>query len=103
MDFSMIDKTSDLIIKELENYKQGNIDHYILKVAKEFLINDLKEMQDYQFSILSYKLENIISKRPTIEELIEKINLISIDEIIEVSKMIKLDTIFTLQPGDNNE
>ena len=103
VDNKNVEITSDLIIKELESYKQGNIDSNILKVAKEFLINDLKEMQDYQFSILSYKLENIISKRPSVEEIINKINLITIDDIIEVSNMIKLDTIFTLTSGDEYE
>jgi len=103
VDNKNLEITSDLVIKELENYKQGNIDSNILKVAKQFLINDLKEMQDYQFSILSYKLENIISDRPSIDEIIDKINLISIDDIIEVSNMIKLDTIFTLTSGDEYE
>jgi len=56
-----------------------------------------------QISILSYKLENIISDRPSIDEIIDKINLISIDDIIEVSNMIKLDTIFTLTSGDEYE
>ena len=48
--------TSDLVLKELENYKQGSINDNLLKIAKEFLINDLKEMQDFQFSSLSFTL-----------------------------------------------
>ena len=103
VDNKNLEMTSDLVIKELENYKQGIIDDNILKVAKEFLINDLKEMQDYQFSIISFKLENIISRRPSIDEIINKINLITIEDIVEVSNMVKLDTIFTLIPGDNYE
>ena len=95
--------TSDLVLKELENYKQGNIDDNLLKIAKEFLINDLKEMQDFQFSSLSFKLENIISNRPSINEIIDKIKNITIKDIVDVSNLIKLDTIFTLVPGDNNE
>ena len=35
--------------------------------------------------------------------MIEKIQLIKTEEIIEASKCIKLDTIFTLMPGDENE
>ena len=103
VDNNNVEITSDLVIKELENYKVGNIDNNILKIAKEFLINDLKEMQDFQFSSLSFKLENIISNRPTIEQIMDKVSRTTIEEIIEVSNMIKLDTIFTLKPGDDNE
>ncbi len=103
VDQKNVELTSDLVIKDLNNYQNGNIDESILKNAKEFLINDLKEMQDLQFSSLSYKLENILSKRPSIDEMIDKIQAIKSEEIIEVSKYIKLDTIFTLMPGDENE
>lgn len=103
VDNKNVEITSDLVIKELENYKQGIINDDLLNIAKQFLLNDLKEMQDFQFSSLSFKLENIISKRPPIDEIMEKINETTINEIIEVSNMIKLDTIFTLRPGDEYE
>ncbi len=103
VDQKNVELTSDLVIKDLNNYQNGIIDENILKNAKEFLINDLKELQDLQFSSLSFKLENILSKRPSINEMIGKIQLIKTEEIIEVSKCIKLDTIFTLMPGDENE
>lgn len=98
-----VERTSDLIIKELENYKQGNIEENIFQIAKDFITNDLLEMQDSQLSLLSFKMENLISNRPTIKKILETINTITINDIIEVSRMIKLDTIFTLMPGDENE
>lgn len=103
VDEQNVERTSDLIIKELENYKQGIIDENILNIAKDFIVNDLLEMQDSQLSLLSFKMENLISNRPSIDKLLNSIKLITINDIIEVSKMIKLDTIFTLIPGDDNE
>lgn len=103
IDEKNIEIVSDLVIKELENYKQGKIDENLFVIAKDFLINDLLEMQDSQYSILSFELDNIISKRPSLDELLNQINTSKIEDIIEVSKMIKLDTIFSLVPGDNNE
>lgn len=103
IDEKNIEIVSDLVIKELENYKQGKIDENLFVIAKDFLINDLLEMQDSQSSILSFELDNLISKRPSLDELLNQINTSKIEDIIEVSKMIKLDTIFSLVPGDNNE
>lgn len=94
---------SDLVIKELEKYKQGIIDEKLLRVAKDFIINDLKEMQDSAFSSLSYMIERKLSDRPTIDEMFDKIHNVSLDDIKEVSNLIKLDTIFVLKPGDNYE
>lgn len=103
IDEKNIEIVSDLVIKELENYKQGKIDENLFVIAKDFLINDLLEMQDSQYSILSFELDNLISKRPSLDELLNQINTSKIEDIIEVSKMIKSDTIFSLVPGDNNE
>lgn len=103
IDEKNIEIVSDLVIKELENYKEGKIDENLFVIAKDFLINDLLEMQDSQYSILSFELDNLISKRPSLDELLNQINTSKIEDIIEVSKMIKLDTIFSLVPGDNNE
>lgn len=94
---------SDIIIKELEKYKQGNIDTNVLNIAKEFIINDLKELQDSQFASLSYKMERNINSRPSPEEIIDKIKSVSLEDIKAVSNMIMLDTIFTLQPGEDYE
>ena len=103
VDGKNVDKTSDLVIRELENYRTGNIDSKILNIAKEFLINDLKEMEDSPFGSLSFQLENIINNRPSTNQIIDKIKDVTINDIIEVSKLIKLDTIFTLLPGGNDE
>lgn len=103
VDEKNVELTSDLVIKELEKYKQGNIDESLLENAKGFLVNDLKEMSDSPYSTISFKLETIINNRPTTTKIIKDIQKVTLDDIIEVSNLIKLDTIFTLLPGDNNE
>lgn len=100
VDSSNLDLTSDLVIKEFENYKNGNINQDLLDVAKAFLINDLNEMEDSPFSSLSFKLDNEITNRPSREKIIDYIKTTTLKDIIEVSNLIKLDTIFTLDSGD---
>lgn len=103
IDSKNVELTSDLIIKELEQYKQGNIDESLLDNAKNFIINDLNEMSDYPFSTLTYKMREDIYKSESIEETIEIVKKITVKDIIEISNKIILDSIFTLTPGDEND
>ena len=98
-----IELTTDLVIKEIENYKNGNIEQSLLDNAKSYLLNDLKEVEDYPFSILAYSLETLVSDRPSYEETVEGISKVTLEDVINVSKLIKIDTIFTLEPGDEDE
>jgi len=98
-----IEVASDLVIKELENYRNGEIDETLLNNAKSYLINDLKEVEDFPFSLLAYTLETKLSDRPSYKETMEGISKVNIDDIINVSKLIAIDTIFTLVPGDEDE
>ncbi len=103
VDSKNVDLTSDLIIKELEEYKQGNIDENILINAKNFIINDLNEMSDYPFSTLSYKLKEEIFGSLSIDKTIEEVENITLEDIVDISHKVKLDSIFSLVPGDENE
>lgn len=98
-----IDLTIDLVIKELENYRNGKIDETLLENAKNYLLNDLKEVEDFPFSLLAYNMETKLSDRPSYEETIEGISKVEMEDIISVSKLLKIDTIFTLIPGDDDE
>ena len=98
-----IDLTIDLVIKELENYRNGKIDETLLENAKNYLLNDLKEVEDFPFSLLAYNMETKLSDRPSYEETIEGISKVEMEDIISVSKLLKIDTIFTLVPGDDDE
>ncbi len=103
VEFENVDFTIDLINKEFDKYKNGEISLDVLEKAKQFLINDYKEMYDYPYSALSYDLSNKINECPSEINIIDKIKLVTIDEIKEVSNLIIEDTIFTLLPGDENE
>lgn len=96
-------KVSDIVCKELEKYRSGYLDKHLFNVAKDFLINDIREMEDSTSAVLNYELESMISKKKTLNEIINAINNASIDEIKAVSQGIYLDTIFALKPGDKDE
>ncbi len=93
----------DLIIKEFEKYKQGIIDENLIKLAKDFLINDLNEIDDNPYSILIFNLKNSLRTKKTLEEILELIKSVTKEDIIEVSNHFYLDTIFALKAGEENE
>ena len=100
---SNVNRTCDIVIKELEKYKDGIIDEELLKIAKDFLINDIKEMEDSPNALLNYSLEATISKKQDLDDIIKNIQGVTKEDIIKVSNLITLDSIFELLPGDENE
>ena len=66
-------------------------------------MNDLKDVEDYPFSSLTFAIESVISNRPAFEETISGIKSVTKEDVINVCQKMKLDTIYTLLPGDENE
>lgn len=95
--------TKELVVKELEKYQSGNIDLEGMKIAKESIVNELIEIEDNPNAIINFYFKNILfNQDDTIESMIEKINNVKEEEIVEVAKGVKLDTIFLLA-GENYE
>lgn len=94
-------KNSDLVIelvgKELDKYKKGEISLEQMEIAKLTLINDLKETEDDPKSYVSYMLKNyLLDTSFTIEDNIKKVLEIKQRDIIKIAQEINLDTIFLL-------
>ena len=93
---------TDLIIKEIERYKTGDINEELIEIAKINFINSLKETNDEPTSLLIFEAKKDLQKTKSLEELIEKSNLVTKEEIMEASKLLELDTIYMLR-GEGNE
>ena len=78
-------------------------DAYLNYQEKDYIVNDLKDIDDYPFSSLTFALESRISNRPTFDETIKGIKDVTKKDVINVCNKIKLDTIYVLTPGDENE
>ncbi len=89
--------TLDLIAKELDDMKNGNISDDEIKLAQTMLVNSLRKTNDEANSMitLSYN-RDIVNKKESNEEYIEKLKNVSKEDIIEVAQAIQLDTIYFL-------
>lgn len=93
--------TTDLVIKELERYKNGDIDANLMQVAKDNLISGLQETDDNDFSYLMFVIKNSLLKNYTVEDVIKLINQVTVEEVHQASQMIELDTIYCLRGEDH--
>ena len=95
--------TTDLVIKELEYYKQGKIDSVLMAIAKESIINELIQIEDNPYLLSGFALRNYLhGLKYSVNDLIEIVKAVSETEIQEVAQGINLDTIFLLTGEDHD-
>lgn len=97
-------KAIDLIHQELVAVQNGELNDEEIDIAKIMLQNALKKTDDEAGSMIALTYNrDITHKKETNDDYIQKLLNVSREEIIEVSKQVKLDTIFFLTGKDFNE
>lgn len=92
------DKAVSIIKQQLEAMKQGEIRTVEIEQTKATLTNQLKEQQDRSMDLIQSHYQNVLSgKSRSVDELIEKVNGVTKNDIIKVAQRIELDTIYFLR------
>lgn len=89
------EKAKELIIKTMDTMEKLNEDE--VSRAKEEIIGTLKEINDYPFAIIDYSYSKMFFEDKRIDEKIESFRKVTLEDIINVHKKIKLDTIYFLK------
>lgn len=92
-------KAKKVMLKQLEDIQKGNVSKEEFNAAKMSMVADLKEWEDSKIAMAKYLLSNLIigkEKEFEIKEFIKKLEKVTIEEVIEVSKKVKLKTIYFL-------
>lgn len=97
------DKTVSLIKKLMKDMENGEFTEEHLNMCKEKYISLLKEVEDNENAIIETVLAKEILNLGDIEERKREIMKVTIDDIINISKKIKIDTIFLLEGDGHNE
>ena len=92
-------KVVKLIKKLMNDMKKGNITLEDIKKAQENYISMLNEMEDSQYAIIEGYIAKDILNLGDIEERKEMIKKVTKEDIVKISKKIKIDTIYLLE-GD---
>lgn len=92
------EKAVTIIGKQLEAMEQGDITDTELSQTRAMISNQLLEMEDSAFEIISFDFNAILSgKERTVPGIIQAIERVEPHEIASVAKQIKLDTIYFLR------
>jgi predicted Zn-dependent peptidase len=92
------EKAVTIIEQQVESIKAGDISDLELNQTKAMITNQLKEMQDSAFELISFDFNNVLSGADrTASGLIEGINAVEKDDIKKLAAQVKLDTIYFLR------
>ncbi|MBQ4111128.1 MAG: insulinase family protein [Clostridia bacterium] len=97
VEFENFEKAYNEILAQLECVKKGEISDMEITAAKKYLVNMLRSLNDSAFSIEDFYLSGVITGNiTTIEEYIENIEKVTKEQIVEVAKKVKLNTVYYL-------
>jgi len=96
------DKTLRLIKKLMKDMTKGNFTEENINVVKENYLSLLKEIEDNENAIIETYLAKDLLNLGDIEERKKEVMKVTKEDIIEVAKKIKIDTVFLLE-GVQNE
>ncbi len=92
------EKAVKLIKKELEDMKNGKFDDKDVEQAKQFLIHGINAIvEDQETGVNYYMSQEFSNQLVTPEEYKEKINKVTKQEIVDVAKKIKINTVYFLK------
>ena len=97
------DKTVKLVKKLMKEMEQGNITDENIEYAKSNYLSLLKEIEDNENAIIETYLAKDLLNLGDIEERKKEIMKVTKEQIIEVAKKVKIDTVFLLEGVLDNE
>ena len=92
-----VKKATSLVKKELKNMRVGNFTEEELKDAINNMIISLDMAQDNNVSIINNYVFHVFDNLPMPEERVEMFKNIKKEDVINVAKKVKLNTVFTLE------
>lgn len=105
INFKDYERVKVIINHIIEDYQQGKISEENLQMTKETLINGMLEGDDSLLGLLNdiYRCAEHPNKTLDLSSRIKKIESVTMEQIIECSKTLKMDTIFLLKGVMDNE
>lgn len=93
-----IQKAKEAILQEIEAMKQGEITDFEIESAKLSVCNSFNSSNDTVGGLENWYISQLLDQEIiTSEEMCEKINAVTKEEIIDVWQNIQLDTVYTLE------
>lgn len=94
---SNFDKALEIIKKQLEDIKNGEFTDADLQNAKQTIISTIKFIPDEQDTEVTYYFgQELANNYVTFEKYMDKVNVVTKEQIVELAKFVKIYTIYFL-------
>jgi len=95
------DKAVKIILKQVEDMKDGNFEESDVENAKELLKSSIRGIPEEQDSELTYYYgQEMMGKEVGLEEYLQKIEAVTKNQVMELAKKICVNTIYFLKKED---
>lgn len=92
-------KAEDIILKQVEAMRQGDFSKEDIEAAQKSLETGMKSMQDSQGGIVEFFLsQHLTDSGEDFDSMIEKLNRVTMEDVVRVAQKVQLDTIYFLKP-----
>lgn len=103
IEFENYQKAYDEILLQLKEIQDGNISDHEFKSSVNTIINSYNSYYDDQRALATFYLTEAVSGRNmTISDIIHDIKKVTMQDVIDVSKKIELDTVYFLMGKEEN-
>lgn len=97
VDTKNFEKAKEIIFKQVESVKNGLVSEQEIISAKRKLINDLRNLQDSQYSIIDYlSALKIYDVTYSIQDIIDNIDKVNIERVKKAAEILQLGAIYTI-------
>ncbi len=98
------DKAYELILRQIETLQTGDYEEALMEHSRKALINNLLQIQDNPIAFLASEYSHLLyQERFDTKEIMDKLNAVTKENIQNVAKKLKEDTIFFLTKEEVNK
>lgn len=103
IEISDYDKALELIYKEIEDMKNGNISKPEMENSRSYLVSNLRALNDSLSSLTDFYYNmSIQNTNRSLDDVIELVKKVNTEDVVEVAQDIYLDTVYFLKGPKNS-
>jgi predicted Zn-dependent peptidase len=97
------EQTLDIIMEQVEDIKHGRISDTEFTASVNAITTSLRAAKDDQGQLVDYYLGNAVTEaRYTLEDFISEIQKVKPEDVVDVSRKVKVDTVYLLSPEEGD-
>ncbi len=97
IEISNKEKAYEVIMKQLEDMKNGNISDYEFESSVKSIETGITSLKDSQLQVVDFNLSQIIAgTKDSPDDIIGKVKKVTRQDVMEIAKNIEMDTVYFL-------